>query len=56
VITWLDRYGHRLQRLSLGTLFVWLGLLKPLGRKTTTSLPAETVYWGTPETMVLILG
>ena len=56
VITWLDRYGHRLHRLSLGTLFVWLGLLKPLGHKTATSLLAETVYWGSPETMVLILG
>jgi hypothetical protein len=56
VITWLDRYGHRLHRLSLGTLFVWIGLLKPLGHKTTTSLLAETVYWGSPETMVLILG
>jgi len=44
VIEWLDRYGHRLHRLSLGTLFVWLGLLKPLGHKTTTSLLAETVY------------
>jgi len=56
VIGWLDRYGHRLHRLSLGTLFVWLGLLKPLGHKTTTSLLAETVYFGSPETMVLILG
>jgi len=52
----LDRYGHRLHRLSLGVLFVWLGLLKPMGHKTATSLLADTVYWGSPETMVLVLG
>jgi uncharacterized membrane protein YkgB len=56
VIEWLDRYGHRLHRLSLGTLFVWLGLLKPMGHRTATSLLAETVYWGYPEAMVLVLG
>lgn len=56
VIRALDRYGNRLHRLSLGVLFVWLGLLKPMGHKTATSLLAETVYWGSPETMVLVLG
>jgi len=56
VIRWLDRFGHRLHRVSLGTLFVWLGLLKPLGHETATSLLAHTVYFGSPETMVLILG
>jgi uncharacterized membrane protein YkgB len=56
MIGWLDRYGHRLHRLSLGVLFVWLGLLKPMGHKTTTSLLAETVYWGSPEMMVPALG
>ncbi|WP_179862272.1 hypothetical protein [Longibacter salinarum] len=56
VIRWLERYGHRLHRVSLGALFVWLGLLKPLGHKTATSLLAHTVYWGSPETMVQILG
>lgn len=52
----IDRYGHLLHRLSLGMLFVWFGLLKPLGHKTTTSVLAHTVYWGDPEIMVLILG
>ena len=56
IIDWLDRYGHRLHRLSLGGLFVWLGLLKPMGHKTATSLLAHTIYWGSPETMVLVLG
>jgi uncharacterized membrane protein YkgB len=51
-----QRYGHRLHRISLGILFVWFGLLKPLGHETTTSLLAHTIYWGDPATMVLALG
>lgn len=45
-----------LHRISLGTLLIWFGLLKPLGHKNTTSILAHSVYWGDPETMVLILG
>lgn len=56
IARWFDRYGHRLHRLSLGLLFVWFGLLKPLGHETTTSLLAHTIYWGSPETMVDVLG
>jgi uncharacterized membrane protein YkgB len=56
IVAWLDRYGHRLHRLSLGGFFVWLGLLKPMGHETATSLLAHTVYFGSPEVMVLILG
>ncbi len=50
------RYGHWLHRVSLGVLFIWFGLLKPLGHKTTTSILAHTIYWGDPESIVLILG
>jgi uncharacterized membrane protein YkgB len=56
LIQYLGRYGHKLHRVSLGLLFVWFGLLKPLGHETTTSLLAHTIYWGDPGTMVLILG
>lgn len=51
-----ERYGHRLHRISLGVLFLWFGLLKPLGHTTTTSLLAHTIWWGDPEVMVLVLG
>lgn len=51
-----QRYGHRVHRISLGVLFLWFGLLKPLGHETTTSLLAHTIYWGDPEVMVLALG
>ncbi|MDX1512483.1 MAG: hypothetical protein R3174_01960 [Gammaproteobacteria bacterium] len=50
------RYAHWLHRVSLGMLFIWFGLMKPLGHKTTTSILAHAVYWGDPDTMVLILG
>ncbi len=50
------RYAHWLHRVSLGLLFVWFGLLKPLGHKTTTSILAHSVFWGNPEMVVLWLG
>mgnify|MGYP000123087054 FL=1 len=56
LIRLFQRYGHRVHRLSLGVLYVWFGLLKPMGHKTTTSLLADTIYWGDPEVMVLVLG
>ena len=51
-----QRYGHRVHRISLGILFLWFGLLKPLGHETTTSILTHTIYWGNPEVMVLVLG
>lgn len=56
LIRFFQRYGHRAHRISLGVLYVWFGLLKPLGHTTTTSLLAHTIYWGDPDTMVLVLG
>ncbi|MDH3316613.1 MAG: hypothetical protein OER43_12730 [Gammaproteobacteria bacterium] len=50
------RYAHFVHRISLGTLFIWFGLLKPLGHKTTTSILAHSIYWGDPDTIVAILG
>lgn len=56
LITLFLRYAHWLHRNSLGVLFIWFGLLKPLGHKTTTSILAHTVYWGDPDIVVLALG
>lgn len=56
LLRFFQRYGHRLHRISLGILFLWFGVLKPLGHETTTSLLAHTVYWGDPDIMVLVLG
>lgn len=56
LIRLFERYGHGVHRISLGILFLWFGLLKPLGHETTTSLLAHTIYWGAPDVMVLVLG
>ena len=53
---WMEKYGHVAHRYGLGLLFVWFGLLKPFGYKTTTSLLAHTVYFGDPAVVVPILG
>jgi len=52
----METYGHVAHRVSLAGLFIWFGLLKPIGFKTTTSLLAHTIYVGSPEVMVPILG
>jgi len=56
IIVFFRKYGHLFHRLSLGVLFIWFGLLKPLGHDTTTSILAHIVFWGKPQTMVPILG
>ena len=56
VARFFGRYAHRAHRISLGLLFIWFGLLKPLGLKTTTSLLAHTIWLGDPEFMVQVLG
>lgn len=56
IIRNIRKYGHFLHRISLGLLFIWIGLLKPLGHKTTTSLLADTIYWASPDRMVMVLG
>ena len=52
----MRKYGHATHRCGLGVLFLWFGLLKPFGYKTTTSLLADTVYFGDPQVVVPILG
>ncbi len=49
-------YGHRLLRYSLAIIFIWFGLLKPLGMSPAADLVANTVYWFPPDVFVPILG
>ena len=56
IAEWMERYGHRIHRYSMGVFFVWVGLLKQAGVETTTSLLAHTVYWGSPDLVVPLLG
>lgn len=48
--------GHPLHRITLALFFIWLGLLKQFGYKTGSSLLAHTIYFGSPDIMVPILG
>ena len=56
VASWMEYYGHRLLRYSLAIIFIWFGLLKPLGLCPATELIANTVYWFPPEDFVPVLG
>lgn len=53
---WMETYGHFAHRVALALMFIWFGLLKTMGYKTATSLLAHTIYWGSPEVMVPVLG
>ncbi len=54
--SWMGYYGHRLLRYSLAIIFIWFGLLKPLGMSPAADLVANTVYWLPPDVFVPILG
>ena len=56
VADWMERWGHRIHRLTLGLVFLWFGTLKVAGYDSATSLIAHTVYFSSPEIMVPILG
>lgn len=56
IATFMERFGHAAHRLTLGGVFIWFGLLKQFGVETATSLLARTIYFGSPEFMVPILG
>lgn len=56
IVKWMKEHGHRYLRYSLGIIFIWFGILKPLGLSPAADLVANTVYWFPPETFVPILG
>lgn len=41
----MNRWGAPALRLSLGTIFIWFGILKPLGLSPAESLVLATVRW-----------
>jgi len=56
VADWMERWGHRIHRLTLALVFFWFGTLKIVGYESATSLIAHTVYFASPEIVVPILG
>ena len=53
---WMKTYGFVLLRYSLGIIFVWFGILKPLGLSPAEDLVRRTVYWFPPDTFIPFLG
>jgi len=53
---WMKEAGVPLLRYSLATIFIWFGILKPLGLSPAQKLVAHTVYWFSPSWFVPFLG
>lgn len=53
---WMHRNGHFVLRMGLGVVFVWFGLLKPLGISPAADLVRQTVYFVPPDLFLPILG
>jgi hypothetical protein len=41
----MGRWGVLALRISLGIVFIWFGILKPLGLSAAAPLVIATVYW-----------
>jgi uncharacterized membrane protein YkgB len=53
---WMRTYGLALLRYALAVVFIWFGILKPLGMSPAAELVANTVYFLPPEWVVPLLG
>ena len=53
---WMRDYGPWLVRISLAVVFIWFGILKPLGLSTANDLVRRTVYWVDPGWFIPLLG
>ena len=56
IVGLMGRIGMPFVRIGSGIIFIWFGLLKPLGLSPAAELLAKTVYWWTPEIVVPALG
>jgi len=53
---WMAKYGLPLLRYSIAIVFIWFGILKPLGLSPAADLVAKTVVWFSPDWFVPFLG
>ena len=53
---WMDRYCQPLMRYSIALIFIWFGVLKPLGISPEAELIKRTVYWVSPQIFLPVLG
>ena len=52
----MHHWGHPIHRITLAVVFFWFGLLKIFGFDSASSIVAHTIYLGSPEIMVPLLG
>ena len=53
---WMHRHGLSILRIGLAVVFIWFGLLKPLGMSPAEALVRRTVYFIPPDVFLPILG
>ena len=53
---WMHKIGFALLRYSLAIVFIWFGILKPLGLSPAADLVSRTVYWFDAAWFVPFLG
>jgi uncharacterized membrane protein YkgB len=56
ISAWMDKHCQVLMRVSLALIFIWFGLLKPLGMSPEEELIKRTVYFFPPDIVLNILG
>ena len=59
IARFMRRYGHAALRYSLAVIFIWFGLLKPLGLSPAAGLVLQTVDWMpllSAETWLAVIG
>ena len=56
ITTWMRNHGLRFLRYSLAVIFIWFGLLKPLGLSPATPLVFQTSFLFSPYTFMFIVG
>jgi uncharacterized membrane protein YphA (DoxX/SURF4 family) len=59
IAAFMRRWGVFALRISLGVIFIWFGILKPLGLSPAGPLVLATVAWMplfTPETWLAVIG
>jgi uncharacterized membrane protein YkgB len=53
---WMRRNGLFILRIGLAVVFIWYGILKPLGMSPAADLVRRTVYFVSPDLFIPILG
>lgn len=59
IARWMKRWSTPALRFSFGVIFIWFGILKPLGMSSAEGLLKATVVWlpvGSPEFWLNVIG